>query len=517
MAERRIGTRGLVALATSIATIGLVGALAYAPQPTTQSVRSSSVALASPSVALASPSASVGHASATPTGPSPSASNATPTPTDMPIPVPTIAFDSSVHDYQVRYPDGWTVAGADRKSDPDVITSADYRWTGTARRVAAGTSLEEFVGANAKMGCKGAAWDVTEIDGRHALRRAGCGRVDVDVMVGRDVYSFSLTGTGPYESVVLFGRIGSTIQLPEPFASRMNDFTISIPPAWDVRAASEPDDPDRFYGPRHLNLDVMTHRNAGPLRVVGWAEGHIHRRSVTRQGVQYCVANSGQTLVQDLRFRQATIDGHPAAIRSSCGYIDAAVLVGNRVVQLTLISPHRGPGGDDAAFAMLKRRVDLGTPDGIGPVWSQTFRSKLHGYTLRYPADWRVAPASDLAKNDVFRAGNARSSLSVTVRPKPRSQELDAFADDLLPHHTKDNGCMWGNYWIPGGMMSFKREVIAGHPAVVRNECDFVDAVVDLDDRALVLVLKSGNRQPTVRRPLFDLFASALMVAGSPV
>src|SRR6188768_2896681 len=130
MAERRIGTRGLVALATSIATIGLVGALAHAPQPTRPS-------MPSPSVALASPYGSVAHASPTLTPTEPSRSNATPTPTDPPIPVPTMAFDSSVHDYQVRYPDGWTVAGADRRSDPDVITSADYRWTGTARRVAA--------------------------------------------------------------------------------------------------------------------------------------------------------------------------------------------------------------------------------------------------------------------------------------------------------------------------------------------------------------------------------------------
>jgi len=201
MAERRIGTRGLVALATSIATIGLVGALAHAPQPTRPS-------MPSPSVALASPYGSVAHASPTLTPTEPSRSNATPTPTDPPIPVPTMAFDSSVHDYQVRYPDGWTVAGADRRSDPDVITSADYRWTGTARRVAAGTSLEEFVAANGQNRCKGAAWDVTEIDGRHALRRAGCGRVDVDVMVGRDVYSFSLAGSEPYEPVLLFGRIG---------------------------------------------------------------------------------------------------------------------------------------------------------------------------------------------------------------------------------------------------------------------------------------------------------------------
>ena len=511
MAERRVRTKGLVALATSIATIGLVGALAYAPPPNSQSVPS-------PSVALASPSGSVAHASPTPTPtePSRSPSNATAKPTDPPIPVPTITFDSSVHDYQVSYPDGWTVAGADRRSDPDVITSADYRWTGTARRVAAGTSLEEFVAANAHNRCTGAAWDVTEIDGRHALRRAGCGRVDVDVMVGRDVYSFSLAGRGPYEPVLLFGRIGSTIQLPEPFASRMNDFTISIPPAWDVRAAREPDDPDRFYGPRHLNLDVLTHRDMGRIRVVGWAEGHIHRRSIIRQGVQYCLADSGQVSVKDLRFRSATIDGHPAAVRSSCGYVDAAVNVGDRVVQLTLISPHKGAGGDDPAFAMLKSRLDLGTPDGIGPVWSQTFRSKLHGYALRYPVDWNVVPASEARENDVFRARNARSSLSITVRPKPRSQELDAFADDLLPHHTEGDGCSFGNYWTPGAKTSFKQEVIAGHPAVVRNECDFVDAVVDLDDQAMVLVLRSGNRTPSTRRPLFDLFASALDLTGPP-
>ena len=510
MAERRIGTRGLVALATSIATIGLVGALAHAPQPTRPS-------MPSPSVALASPSGSVAHASPTltPTEPSRSPSNATPTQTDPPIPVPTMAFDSSVHDYQVRYPDGWTVAGADRRSDPDVITSADYRWTGTARRVAAGTSLEEFVAANGQNRCKGAAWDVTEIDGRQALRRAGCGRVDVDVMVGRDVYSFSLAGSGPYEPVLLFGRIGSTIQLPEPFASRINDFTISMPPAWEVRAATEPDHPDQFYGPRHLDVDVVTHRNTGPVRVVGWAEGHIHRRSTIRHGVDHCVTDSGQVSVKDRRFRSATIDRHPAAIRSSCGYVDAAVNVGDRVVQVTLISPHKRPGGDDAAFAMLKRRIDLGTPDGIGPVWSQTFRSKLHGYALRYPGDWKVTPAAEATKNDVFRAMHERTTLSVTVRPKLRSVGLMSYADQLLPHHAKGDGCHWnspGIIWIPAGAVPFEATTIAGRPAAVRTECEFTEAVIDRDDHVLVVVFKAGSRRPGADQTTFDLFVAELRV-----
>ena len=524
MPGRRFATTNLVAVGTSIVAVAVAIALIGAPRS------GSTAASPAPSasvVGVIAPSPAVGASQApTATASSSSAEKATPsaappaasaTPSPIPVPVPTIVFDSAVHDYQVRYPDAWSVKASHRRPDPDVISSSDYRWTGTARRVASGTSVEAFVAANAPSRCNGATWDVTEIDGRRTLRRAGCGHVDAHVMVGRDVYSFSLEGAGPYEPVLLFGRIAATIQLPEPFASRINDFTLSIPPAWEVRAATEPDDPDRFYGPRHLDFDVMTHRESGDKDPVFWAATHIRPRSSHRSGQQYCAGRSSMPPVKDPRFRASTIDGHPAAIRSSCGYVDAVVLVGDRVVQLTLISPHDGAGGDDAAFAQLARRLDLGTPDGIGPVWSETFRSRLHGYVLRYPRDWKVSPASDAPENDVFRALHARTSLSVTVRPKPRSQDLDAFAEQLLPHHAKDGGCQWnspGIIWIPGGSVPFERTVIAGRRAVVRIECDFVDAVVDLDDQALVLVLHSAKRIPGAEQTLFDLFTDALEVTA---
>ena len=73
-----------------------------------------------------------------------------------------------------------------------------------------------------------------------------------------------------------------------------------------------------------------------------------------------------------------------------------------------------------------------------------------------------------------------------------------------------------GNTWIPAGPGSFRPVTIAKHDAVVRTECDFIEAVVDLDDRALVLVLHSGRRMPGAERSLFDQFIAGLQVTASP-
>jgi hypothetical protein len=246
---------------------------------------------------------------------------------------------------------------------------------------------------------------------------------------------------------------------------------------------------------------------------VEWGNTYIKRRS-TADG-RWCEGHSSTQPVKDRQFRRTTIDHHAAAIRSSCGYVEAVVAVRDRIYELSLQSPHVGPGGDEAAFALLSPRIDVGTSDGASVVWSQTFVSRLHGYVLKYPLEWRVSPASATGANDVYRTSRSRTRLSITIRSKPASQPLDQYADALLPHHAKDDGCYWnslGIIWIPAGKGQFEANTIAGHPAVVRSECDFIEAVVDLRDHALVLSLHSGKRMPNAERTLFDLFAAALEV-----
>jgi hypothetical protein len=342
--------------------------------------------------------------------------------------------------------------------------------------------------------------------------------VDAHVKVGSTVYTFSLIGSRPYDGAVLFGRIAATIELPEPFASSVHDFTLSVPPAWETRPSRQSSQPDRFDGPRHLSFSVSTHRAATRTDPVGWAERHVPRRSIIRGHEQHCPARWSTPPVQDLRFEATSIDGHPAAVRSSCGYVDAAVVVGSRVVELTLTSPHIAPGGDDAAFSVLARRLDLGTAGGLGPVWSRTFRSRMHGYVLRYPRDWTVVPATSRPNPDTFEAQRSRDRLSITVRPKPPGQGLDAYADALLPHHVKGDGCHWngpGIIWVPAGPGRFEAATIADHRAVVRSECQFIEAVVDLGDDALVLVYRAGTRRPAAGRVTFDRFMAALQLDRS--
>jgi len=58
----------------------------------------------------------------------------------------------------------------------------------------------------------------------------------------------------------------------------------------------------------------------------------------------------------------------------------------------------------------------------------------------------------------------------------------------------------------------FEATTIASRPAAVRTECDFTDAVIDLEDHVLVVVFKAGSRQPGADQATFDLFAAELRV-----
>jgi len=46
----------------------------------------------------------------------------------------------------------------------------------------------------------------------------------------------------------------------------------------------------------------------------------------------------------------------------------------------------------------------------------------------------------------------------------------------------------------------------------VRTECEFAEAVIDLDDHVLVVVFKAGSRRPGADQTTFDLFVAELRV-----
>ena len=422
MAGQRTETRRLLVLAISVAAIVvlIVSAILFAPQPIRQASTSASIAEARSSTLPPMPTDRSGPPRTETAAPA-SVAIASDRPVSKPVPTPTIAFDSLIHDYQVRYPDGWSVTPSKQSRDPDVIVFHGYRWTGSAHPLAKGVTLEGAVRAKGSDLCT-APWEATAIDGRRALRRAGCGRFDAITQVGTTAYRFALSGSGPFDRAVLALRIAATIELPEPFTSSVHDYTLTMPPAWDVEPADEAPAPDRFYGPRHLRLTMAMHRGPATTDAVEWASALFPRRST---GIyQYCQGRSGAQPARDRQFRRSTIDGFPAAVRSSCGYVDAAIVVRDRIYELTLASPHVASGGDDAVFRALAPRIDVGTSGGGSPVWSGTFRSRSHGYVLHYPRDWDVSAASTPQSRDVFQ--RARTKLSITVGPKPGSRSLDA-------------------------------------------------------------------------------------------
>ena len=77
------------------------------------------------------------------------------------------------------------------------------------------------------------------------------------------------------------------------------------------------------------------------------------------------------------------------------------------------------------------------------------------------------------------------------------------------------DGCHWsgiGIIYIPSGQRAFLPITVAGREALVREECGFVDAVVDLGDDALIIVLRSGRRRPDGDRYTFDRLVEGLRV-----
>jgi hypothetical protein len=57
---------------------------------------------------------------------------------------------------------------------------------------------------------------------------------------------------------------------------------------------------------------------------------------------------------------------------------------------------------------------------------------------------------------------------------------------------------------------------IAGRSALIRSECRVINAIVDLDDEALLLVLRSRRFMPTGDDELFTELIKTLEIDDSP-
>ena len=198
---------------------------------------------------------------------------------------------------------------------------------------------------------------------------------------------------------------------------------------------------------------------------------------------------------------------------------------------MTLQGGQVGPRGGRWTFDWLAERLEIGTPlaraepppaasPSASPTiaWTEPFNSESHGYAIRYPLGWKSSQADGTTTSDTFEA-TARpfSQLSIIRRTKD-DLSLTEVADATFAPRSQAGWCRGGPFGrtgIPASPETFHDSVIDGHPALVRSECSFVDAVIDAGGDVLVIVFRSANRMPTGDASQFRHFMDTLEI-GTP-
>ena len=145
------------------------------------------------------------------------------------------------------------------------------------------------------------------------------------------------------------------------FTSAYHGFSIKYPPEWTAQPAWRWDADDVFFqghnelrrGQNKLSIE----RRSVPATpfAVAWAEATLPKRTKAVGDHRHCVFTSGGgTMTIETSpdmFRPIEILGRPAAIRSSCSYVDAVIDLGESVLVLSQVSATRMPEGNEDLFA----------------------------------------------------------------------------------------------------------------------------------------------------------------------
>ena len=379
----RIIAVGLAAIAVAIAVI-------FVASPPSGPVAQPSPAVG-PSVAVATATSKAAPSpSPRPTLGVPSTSASTP-PGPTPAPLlgdamaPVEIFESHVFEYRLRHPSIWTPHVSDDPGSSDHLDGVGYTWFAIASPIEAGTTLEAYLSAHPisrlehgdcvirrsastviRPPVGSTEWAGIKIDGHAAAARSMCGYVDGVVVVYDRAFHFTLRRSAVRGDDALFRRIAATIELPRRFKSTVHRYGMTLPPGWDPMPARKAAWADRFEGPRRQELRVLVQDNAGDDPIV-WANEHFDRRVVISKNETSCQWTSGIIWLPaiDTQFEPSTIDGHAAAVRSSCGFVEAAVIVGKQVYSLSLDSGHHTAGGDATLFDRLIRGLRFGGADRV--------------------------------------------------------------------------------------------------------------------------------------------------------
>ena len=506
---------------------------------------------------------------AEPTAVPPSFVPGTPEPTAQPI-AWTEAFTSARYRYSIAYPPGWRPDPSANDFEADTFTEPApgiLQLSITRRQRADGVSFDEQAAAwlparhTATGVCRWTGGGITQmtpggdrfreatIDGRNSLVRSECSYVDAVVDLGdealllvlqsarhspvgdRDTFdrfvdslAISDEASGPIPSP----RIGPAKPEQMPMAIHISSrfgYSMAYPKSWLAYQMQQGLQRDEIVAPDGSRMTIRAVLNPTGLSAHAWAEANIGTWVVvggpTSTG---CRWKDGKMFIarSPSRFEDVKLADRAAAVRSECGVVDAVVESGDHVLLLSYrVMDHRVDGDRRmfdflvSSLYMLAEGIPAPTPAPTPqPTESTSFVSARFRYSIDLPAGWSSRMVLTNPVLDEFTSADG-SRLTIRMVSKEIATPIRDWARDIVSRtRTVDGrtGCAWpsGVLFIPRKPAAFVETTIAKRSAVIRGECGYVDAEVDLGGGVLVMTLRTPEHRSDGDRPAFDRLVSSL-------
>jgi hypothetical protein len=334
----------------------------------------------------------------------------------------TESFTSTRYGYSIALPEDWDSEPASRswtpgvrpaseeldRFDPDDAAAARPKFTVMSVDLPDGAEEVDWLegalpsrvqrvgGGLARCGGRIASytneWSDPRAIGPHLVRvREACGFIDGALFVGHRVYVFSAEGAvtfeGPDPSTRLVFEVLVAAFEPWPtFTSARYGYSLQHPTDWVASAATTPwtgsgtwwetpsadvlDGPNTSPYPEAPWFAVVATDVPPGTTAPAWAAEHVPVRpqlEQTSDGHQHCTFRGGGGTMWvetgwDSAWQDGTIDGRPARIRASCGFVDAVVIVGSRAYVISMFTKRDG-ARNTRDFEAFVGRLHLDAPD----------------------------------------------------------------------------------------------------------------------------------------------------------
>lgn len=223
-----------------------------------------------------------------------------------------------------------------------------------------------------------------DVAGRPGFIRFACGHVDGVALVGRRAYLFGYHGRLPlngnrhaFEALVESAEFPATVAAVPPswFSSDWYGYTVAVPEGWTPTPADSPWLPgnvpppislsDTLVGPAGLQVHIVSAAIPPGLGEAAWAEQLL---DVPEPGLLNPCRESRAIL--STPWRELSVDGHPGRVRAACGVVQGLVVLDDRAYLITAHGAYPHGSGTDETKAAFYTLVDTMTlqPDEAVPL-----------------------------------------------------------------------------------------------------------------------------------------------------